>query len=254
MSESNLSDPSAILRRVATTYADCATYEDHGVVETRFHPGMPQEAVSKIWFTTYFRRPNLFRFAFMTRMMEGLSGSDLTHVIWSDGKTTHFKTPLWPFSGQSDLSTAIAGATGISSGSAIRVPQLLIKDLAIGNTLTAIKKPRHLAVESTDSEMCDRIDHETLNSQTDYWISQSRSIVLQVLERSTIGPDMIAAQDKDRSSIQSFTGLINWGTKKMMTSLMANMDPFLVTKRTQYRKVVLNGQIADGVFSETGRA
>lgn len=53
-------DPYTILRTLGKTYAQCATYRDHGLVETKFHTGMPTEMTSKTWFTTYFKRPDLF--------------------------------------------------------------------------------------------------------------------------------------------------------------------------------------------------
>jgi hypothetical protein len=158
---------------------------------------MPTETKSKIWFTTYFKRPNLFRFAFVSQMMENRAFPECVNVIWSDGRSTHFKSPTWPFERQDSLRMAIAAATGISYGSAFRIPRLLMPDL-MAVRKDDFKETQYVSAEPIENEVCDRIHDPSGLRKTDCWISQSRSIIVRTQERDIIGPNLSATFNKNR--------------------------------------------------------
>lgn len=252
MNETNEPDPSTIIEHVAKAYATCTTYQDHGVVETTYHSGTPTEMKSKIWFTTYFKRPNKFRFAFLLRAMESFLFPEFIHVIWTDGKSVHIKSPIWLFTQERNLEMAIAGATGISSCAAHRVPRFLMPDV-VGGKATDIKQAEYVKAEAVEAEICHRIHKASGSRQDDHWISQSRSVILRVQERDVIGPNMFAGMDQNRAQLQSFESLLDWLATKLNERMVARMQPLPITTDTYYRKVVLNEPLPDAIFSEHGR-
>jgi hypothetical protein len=130
-------------------YAACATYRDEGIVTTTyFNPGRRTEQRP---FSTRFVRPDGFLFEFRSRCGEDDWDQ---YAVWKDNgrarrwssQDAHLaellqrvqavypaKNPLMPVREEpSSLSLAIAGATGVSGGSAYRVPRLLMPELNQG--------------------------------------------------------------------------------------------------------------------------
>ena len=114
-------------------YAGMRCYQDRGMVLTTFAGALHANEVS---FATYFRRPNYFRFEWSTHHpYEGLRHIRTHRVLWS------IKKGVFLYSSRTDsieqkksISLAIAGATGVSSGSAQRVLSLLMPEIG-GDTL-----------------------------------------------------------------------------------------------------------------------
>jgi len=251
MTDDDFPDPPAILANMGAAYVGFASYQDHGLVETTFQSGTGNEFKSKVWFTTYFKRPNLFRFAFMMRMMA--FGPDMITVIWSDGKSTHVKSPIWPIDKEPSLGMAIAGATGVSSCSAHTVSCMLMPDLVGGHRTTSIKGAEYVTNEQVEGETCDKITKISGSKQSDYWISQSRSVIRRMQDRDVIGPNFSAIMDNERIQVQSFESLFVWFGTKIAGSFAGKMNPMPVTTDTYYQTVVVNEDIPLCVFSEHGR-
>jgi outer membrane lipoprotein-sorting protein len=117
-----------IVTRMAKVYATCASYDDTGVVVTTWYSSDGTRVTQKP-FKTWFVRPDLFRFEWKEenagrpeRSRQGPS------VVWSDGKKAYNSYPMDGYAVEENesLGMAIAGATGISSGSAHTISRLLI--------------------------------------------------------------------------------------------------------------------------------
>jgi hypothetical protein len=194
----------------------------------------------------------MFRFAFMMQMTEPFNGPMLVHKIWCDGKTTHFKSPTWPFEQQESLSMAIAAATGISNGSAYRIPNLLMPDLIEGSKALRVTEAKYVAEETIAEQSCHRVSATDASRKTDFWISQSRSIILCVQEHVELGPNW--SKSFDQKQLDSFGAVVSWFLTQFTQEMIHKMDPIPVITNTFYRDVVLNASMPDSCFSEDGRA
>ena len=124
-------DAETLLAKVVQAYASLSSYEDSGSVT----PDDGSESPYRISFTTLYRSPSLFRFAFdtphpylplryiVTKYEVGFDGAAAYFVM-----TPHEKPP------QSvptpNVNMALARATGISSGSAHNISRLLLRDVS----------------------------------------------------------------------------------------------------------------------------
>src|SRR5947207_3211226 len=99
-------------------YASLASYSDSGIVRTYRIPLTPHE----ITFTTSYVRPGLFKFAWvMPHPYPPLSYIKWRSAIWSNDSGAYIWWDIEKEKGPSrvdDLRMAVAGATGVSMGSA----------------------------------------------------------------------------------------------------------------------------------------
>jgi hypothetical protein len=122
--------PQELLANVQSAYGSCRTYQDRGDAVTVFiHSGGRRRTQSKP-FRTWFIRPDQFRFEFAQREIGPEDEWD-RYVIWRNAGITR---SWWTINGPDEpesLSRALAGATGVSGCSAIRVPRLLLPELGV---------------------------------------------------------------------------------------------------------------------------
>ncbi|HVU64673.1 MAG TPA: hypothetical protein VHC70_11905 [Phycisphaerales bacterium] len=122
-------DGTAIMEKVRAAYAHCPSYQDTGDVVCVFiHDGPPpRRRTTSRPFSTWFVRPNRFRFESARRDI-GPPEEWNRHVVWErDGVARSW----WSIRGEKepmDLSRLLAGATGISGGAAHRIPHLLMPE------------------------------------------------------------------------------------------------------------------------------
>ncbi|CAN5866233.1 hypothetical protein BH11PLA1_BH11PLA1_10330 [soil metagenome] len=114
-----------ILAKVRAAYAECRSYRDDGVVTTTFFG--PQKRTERLPFSTRFVRPDGFLFEFRSRRWEDEWDQ---YAVWMEAGRP--KT-WWTVPSEGDdaktLGHALAAATGVSAGSAWRVPSLLMPEL-----------------------------------------------------------------------------------------------------------------------------
>jgi outer membrane lipoprotein-sorting protein len=175
-------DPSAseILERMDKVYANCKSYRDSGVVKTLFIKGKSKRTVEKP-FTTAFVRPDRFRFEFK----EG-SYKPRRYIIWFNGKDVR----TWWDVGRrlekpESLSFAVAGATGVSGGSAKTIPTLLLPDMVLGRRLTDITDPKRVENANLGKIECFRVEGMFADTPTTLWIDQKSYLVRQIDEKTT---------------------------------------------------------------------
>jgi outer membrane lipoprotein-sorting protein len=118
----------AALQAMLARYASVESYQDRGVALTKWRD-KPQ--ADEIIFTTFFRRPNRFRFEWTSHHpYPPLRHLKTHHVIWSDGTNAFsYRDQNGGVEPEESLVMAIAGATGISKGSALTVSNMLLPEM-----------------------------------------------------------------------------------------------------------------------------
>lgn len=142
----------AIVEKMAAQYAQASSYQDTGVVEETGEWGKGQrETIIK--FKTWFARPHFLRFEWTDRSV--VTSKEHLSVVWNDGKRTyHYYSWDDPAVERDEtISLGLAGATGISRGSAHTVPVLLMEEVS-GFRLTEMSDLSLLGEEAFEGEDC----------------------------------------------------------------------------------------------------
>jgi outer membrane lipoprotein-sorting protein len=142
-----------ILDKMAITYATCQSYRDSGVVTNDFGPHSAGEHFPRHIdvkpFRTAFVRPDQFRFEYDDATLER------PYIVWAKGSEVRTWWYIKPgVEKSSSLDLGIAGATGVSSGSAHTIPMLLLPDRLTGAKLSAMTDLTRLPDESLDGTPC----------------------------------------------------------------------------------------------------
>ena len=168
---------STVLAKMAETYAGLRSYQDKGSVRYDIL-GAQQE----VTFKTAFVRPNRFRFEWTSHHpFAPLRFVKTRSVVRSDGATAYTwnKFYLKDATERQDesLSMAVAGATGVSSGSAHTIATLLIPDLwkegSFGSSVAELGSPNVAGMETIDGVDCFRISGTRRGERTDLWIGRN---------------------------------------------------------------------------------
>ena len=144
------------LAAIASRYATLKSYADEGFVRRAGSAGP-----NSCWFETQFSRPSSFRFQFARpHPYPPLRHIVTKTVIGSDGITSYFCTK-YPNTDptteiEESLAMAIAGATGISQGTAHTIGSLLVDSVG-GFSLSTLKRPRFRRSREFDGQHCCRI-------------------------------------------------------------------------------------------------
>ena len=120
--------PVKILLAMERVYAGCSSYRDTGDVNSVIVTDGGR-AASERPFLTAFVRPDRFRFQFTD---PGLGERASTYIVWSNGTDVRSWWDAKPGERRpASLQEALAPAAGISGGSSVRVPGLLLPE-AVG--------------------------------------------------------------------------------------------------------------------------
>ena len=170
-----------ILKRMVDTYATCDTYSDSGTVETVYHlEGGEKEKVEK-QFSTAMIRPDRFRFEYTDS-----ERPKSRYLIWRKGDDVR---TWWDVTKKNErpktLSLALAGATGVSGGSAHKIPALMMPNEIGGRTLKNLKRPKLDDEQKLDDKDCFVIDAQFANQPIKIWIDKTRLLVLRIDQTST---------------------------------------------------------------------
>jgi len=163
-----------ILDRSVESYLGCQSYRDTGLVRTVFFESRRERVVERP-FETVFDRSGRFRFEFAERDM---FGRDRIYIVWTDGMDVLTWWDVKPgIESKESLSTAIAGATGVSGGSAHRVPTLLMPDRVSGRSLNQMTDLDRHADEIVDSVDCFKMTGNYADRQLTLWIDKSSYLI-----------------------------------------------------------------------------
>ena len=173
-----------VLARAMKKYANVTTYRDAGVVRIVYiERGRRTEERP---FKTAFVRPDKFRFEYtethplgrVTRYVVWQRGPDVRR--WWDVEPTVETLP--------SLEMGLAGATGVSGGSAHIVPRLLLPSSVTGRSLGDMTEVKRLSDAECGGDTCARVVGIYAASQRTLWISL-HSFLLRRVEWETTFPD-----------------------------------------------------------------
>lgn len=141
----------SILERTATVYRTCRSYRDTGAVTIVFiEPRGKSQTVVRP-FRTEFVRPRRFRFEYTEKQ----GGTVERYVVWDDG---HVARSWWTVDPQvrtsPSLRMPLAGATGVSGGSAHTAPRLLMPETVGGWAITDLANARVLGADRVGGADC----------------------------------------------------------------------------------------------------
>jgi hypothetical protein len=188
IADSACADDSAeqVLAGMTAAYGSLRSYKDTGTVTSKIL-GWDYE----ITFDTAFVRPNLFRFAWVApHPFPPLKHLTTQSAICSNSSGTTTSTEGWgqaPQTLQNDsLQLAVAGATGVSGGSAHTIATLLMPKIwttPFGVSLPNLESPRLIGIETVEGTECYHIAGTAPRvGQYDLWIG-TRDHLLRKLER-----------------------------------------------------------------------
>jgi hypothetical protein len=150
-----------VLRTMLLKYSIMKSYQDSGVV---LHQRPDRPEPNQVIFSTSFLRPDRFRFEWTTHHpYPPLRHLKTERVIWSDGGGAFLydNHDGGSVEQQEDLIMAIAGATGVSMGSALTVSNMLLPEIgAVSPIDFADKELREDVFEGIRSHCIRAQDHQ----------------------------------------------------------------------------------------------
>jgi len=177
-------DAEALIKRVKAMYSSCRSYADRGQLTSILPQDEGEPLVSYQTFSTVFVRPDKFRFEFRDRFPEGQFGR---HVVWRESNAVktwryqfHPKVKFAP-----DLSLALAGATGLSHGVAVTIPQLLLPQEINARGLFSEDQVEWVGNEECQDRACAKISSRGAIGYF-VWIEIETGLILRVEERTAI--------------------------------------------------------------------
>jgi len=142
------------------------------VVKTLFVQDTGNRTVEKP-FKTAFVRPGQFRFEYQ-------DGTD-RHIIWSKGKDVQTWWDVQPgIQKPESLQLAVAGATGVSSGSAARIPGMLMPDKLGGWGGVHISDAKRIEDGTIDKAECFRLEGKYGDNSITLWIDKKSYLVRRI--------------------------------------------------------------------------
>jgi len=180
--EPNQDTPTAkeILVRVSETYENCKSYRDTGVVTTIFKNSGGKRTVEKP-FNTAFVRPNRFRFEYYDKETGGPKNRYI--IAQNDNKIQSWWEIKRVVEQPESLGSALAGATGVSGGSAHTIPALLLPKEINGSRLTELADAKRIEDGELGTVQCFRIQSKEINALMTLWIDKKSYLVHRIDER-----------------------------------------------------------------------
>jgi outer membrane lipoprotein-sorting protein len=179
--ESSRVSAADLQKKMRSTYADCQSYQDTGIVETISQDGHGAISKSRTLFKTYFARPNLFRFEWRQSLFPG--GKEYQNIIWCDGTKTFTYWGIGKLDRIDSLTAAINANAGVSRGGSSTVPSMLItpNDCTVFNKLVEWTMVRE---EKIDNVTCYLIKakHSRTQERVYLWVGKN-DFLLRKLSR-----------------------------------------------------------------------
>jgi outer membrane lipoprotein-sorting protein len=165
---------------MASTYATCKSYRDSGVVTNFFNP----EHIDVKPFRTAFVRPDQFRFEYDDPTPEK------PYIVWARAGEVHKWWYIEPgVQNPPSLGRGIAGATGVSGGSAHTIPSLLLSDEIGGRKLTSMTDVTRLPDEEFNNTPCFKLQGTFANQPTTLWLEKKTYIIRRIAEETALTRD-----------------------------------------------------------------
>jgi outer membrane lipoprotein-sorting protein len=162
-----------ILDKMATTYATCKSYRDSGAVTNVFTP----QHVDVKPFRTDFVRPDEFRFEYDD------PDPEKPYIVWAKGDEVRTWWYVRPgVQTPSSLGLGIAGATGVSGGSAHTIPNLLLPDQIGGRSMASLTDLTRLSDDTVDDTPCFKLQGKFADRPTTLWLEKGTYLILRIAE------------------------------------------------------------------------
>jgi hypothetical protein len=176
-------DAREVLHAMIARYASLSSYSDTGIVTTKF---ATSGVVHRRWFSTLYQKPSLFRFTFYSPHPYPQLGHLVTqHVVGFDGaegySLTRRPNDAQPLRSSTSLESAIAGATGISSGSVHTIGRLLLPQVG-GLSILDLLNPRFNDETIFDGTVCHSISAQNpKGGAREFWIEKDALLLRKVI-------------------------------------------------------------------------
>ncbi len=169
-----------ILARVASVYSSCRAYSDEGEVSTKFDIAFSKPMIYR--FSTAFVRPAAFRF----ELRSGVGNKESRYVAWKAGD---LEKAAWPIGvRQESIDETLLGLSGVSQGSALTVPALLLPDLFRGKGLFASLGEITLhGEEKVDGHRAFKIEAALQDDDLKFWVDANQFLILKFSQKSRLG-------------------------------------------------------------------
>jgi outer membrane lipoprotein-sorting protein len=175
-----------ILDKMAMTYGSCRVYRDSGVVTNDFGPRPGSGAtyprhVDIKPFRTAFVRPDRFRFEYDDAVPEK------PYIVWKQGDEVRTWWHLRPKADKAEsLEYALAGATGVSGGSAHTIPALLMPDSIGGRKLTVMTDLKRQPDETLDGTLCFKLEGKFAVVPTTLWLDKATFLLVRMVQDTSL--------------------------------------------------------------------
>jgi hypothetical protein len=176
-------DAQEVLHRMIALYGSLISYSDTGNVKTKI---MSSGVVHRKWFSTLYQKPSSFRFTFFSpHPYPQLAHIVTQHVVGSDGaegyRIIKRAEDAQPLRSTTSVNLAIAGATGISSGSAHTIGRLLLPQVA-GLSILDLLDPRFNDETDIDGKVCHSIVARfPKGGEQEVWIEKDSLLLRKVI-------------------------------------------------------------------------
>ena len=187
-----------LLDQMAEKYSRLVSYQDEGLVKITFDEETGGR-IEKLPFKTSFKRPNLVRFEWTDYFLTKLGKK---RVVWSNGKESFTYWEPDRYEKEENVGRAIAGATGISSGSAHTVLRMLLGDEEIGGfTWTDLNNTSVLEETMFEEVLCYHIKGTHPHGEVyELWIGKS-DLLLRKVRHETKDSDRVTTEEEVRRNI-----------------------------------------------------
>jgi len=197
---------SEILDNMVAAYAALASYKDSGEVKlTREGEG---ERVRRLVFSTSFVRPELFRFEYDKHHETSDPESSERYVVWSDEQGIRSWWAVRPEVREFDaIEHALGGPTGVSHGSATRIPALLMPQMLWGSGMRHLERPVLVGEERIGTSDCYRLEvtrGDRSRRRMTLWLEKETYLVRKVYDSMQLpsGTTHMTATYSPRANIE----------------------------------------------------
>jgi outer membrane lipoprotein-sorting protein len=173
-----------IVNKMLAVYANCSSYIDEGHVSILFIQNSGKRTVLRP-FSTAFVRPSKFRYEFKDRFGESEWNNYIVSMKGDEVKTFWSIKPDMP--PPANLQMAIAGATGVSGGSAHTVPRMLMPEVLGYNKFKLLSQLQLISEEQVNGADAYKIEGtDSQGNKISFWVDKEKLLLLKIYEARKI--------------------------------------------------------------------
>jgi outer membrane lipoprotein-sorting protein len=169
-----------IIKLMREEYAMSKSYSDSGVVKIVLISSDGRRTVKKP-FTTAFIRPDRFRFEYREKTQ---FNREHRFIVYRRGKDLQTYWDIENDLKLDSLDKAIGAATGISGGSAITVPAMLLPSEIKWRRAIRFNNPKRIDDGIFNNVSCFRIQDQIFGSHVIFWIDKEKFLLLKIYRES----------------------------------------------------------------------